>query len=151
MATEQPRNVLPLPTDPTTHPQGAESVTVKLSPEHKAKEIRLYTHTHSPQERLSQLGSGHQASLSAFPNSSRNTEGHWNRSELGEASVLYLSPPRSNSLILKVLILQRFSEIGTSGQRRQLPSRPARPQKAPASALRLAASDCMTFMLCGEA
>lgn len=145
MVAEQPRNALP----PPTH-QGAESVTVKPAPEHKAEEIRLYTHTHSPQERLSQLGSSHQASLSAFPNS-RNTEGHWNRSELGEASVLYLSPPRSNSLILKVLILQRFSEIGISGQRRQLPSRPVRPQKAPASALRLAASDRMTFMLRGEA
>lgn len=151
MATEQPRNALPLPlTPPPTH-QGAECVTVKPSPEHKAEEIRLYTHTHSPQERLPQLGSGHQASLLAFPNSSRNTEGHWNRSELGEASVLYLSPPRSKSLILKVLILQRFSEIGISGQRRQLPSQPVRPQKAPASALRLAASDRMTFMLRGDA
>ena len=50
MVTEQPRNTLPLPTDPATHPpthQGAESVTVKPSPEHRAEEIRLYTHTHT--------------------------------------------------------------------------------------------------------
>lgn len=123
MVTEQPRNTLPLPTDPATHPpthQGAECVTVKPSPEHRAEEIRLYTHTHthSPQERLPQLGSGHQASLPAFLSSSRNTEGRWNRSEVRRD----LSPPRSNSLILKVLILQRFSKIGISGQRSQLPS-----------------------------
>lgn len=67
MATEQPRNALPLLTDPASPPphQGAECVTVKPSPKHKAEEIRLYTHTHSPQERLPQLGSSHQASVPA--------------------------------------------------------------------------------------
>lgn len=101
--------------------------TAKPSPEQKAKQIRLYTHT--PPRKGLPVGV---RPLGLTPGFSKESQGPLELEvRLGEATALYLCSPRSNILILKVLISRGFQKSGYLDREAKFPHNPSGTSERP--------------------
>ena len=127
MTTEQHRNVLPQP----IHPPGCRTYTAKPPPEQRAKQIRLYTQTPPPRKGLP-AGVWPLGLTPGFPKEQQKSQGPLEPEvRLGEATALYLCSPRSNILVLKLLISRGFQKSGFLDREAKFPHNPSGTSKRP--------------------